>query len=216
MAKERRASPVPAPWRPTWQDIHGGRAGSPRTAFRSLRRAGGPQSRGRRRTHPPGCAALALDGRARPLARLGRESRTTGTARRAGGGEVGLTFVNHITFLIQLPGLLDCAAQRISHVPDMLNPLARFALLSRAPGLTPLPAHEPPESTRLVPTFVGFGTVGHPRPINRAAFAARRHWRLSPLLDGGGIHSVYSTQIGLCNLCIFAWPFRRNGPQPQY
>jgi hypothetical protein len=98
------------------------------------------------------------------------------------------------------PNSLDCAAQRISHVPDMLNPLARFALLSRAPGLTPLPAHEPPESTRLVPTFVGFGTVGHPRPINRAAFAACRHWRLSPLLDGGGMHSVYSTQIGLCNV----------------
>ena len=101
-----------------------------------------------------------------------------------------------------------------AHVSDMLNPLARFALLSRAPGLTPLPAHEPPESTRLVPTFVGFGTVGHRRPINRAAIAACRHWRLSPLLDGGGMRSVYSTQIGRCNLSRGG--FTRNGPQRQY
>jgi hypothetical protein len=88
----------------------------------------------------------------------------------------------------------------------MLKSLARFALHSRAPGLTPLPAHEPPESTRLVPTFVGFGTVGHRRPINRAAFAACRLRRLSPLLDGGGMDSVYSTRTGLCNLCLARAP----------
>jgi hypothetical protein len=54
--------------------------------------------------------------------------------------------------------------------------VARFALHSRAPDTDFRQNHEPPESTRKLPSGVqliaGFGAVRHFRPTNRAAFAA--------------------------------------------
>jgi hypothetical protein len=55
----------------------------------------------------------------------------------------------------------------------MLNPLARLALDSRAPRPTPLWLMNLRKSTRLVPNFVGFGTVAGGIGFIHESFEAR-------------------------------------------